>query len=362
MRNTEAIRKWLVNSPSKTESKTFLKIESMKTLDLRQTDKQPIAQRCHVKRDPCQAAYRLKATKVLAAVLAGSLWIPALAFSEDDQTGKKQTPAPMQSPQAGQMNTDVIAGKLAELQNQLQRIETMLRQQSQNPGKPGPAMSGNMKPTDGNMEKKEMPSNGPQMESGKMMGKMDTDKGKNMGSGMTQPPATNMQSMPMEKEMEMMGMAPAVVMKESALPGFPGASHLYHIGSTGFFLDHSEHITLTIEQQKSLNQMKEDSELAKNTAKRKIDQAEQELWQLTSADQPDEGKIEAKIGEIEKFRGDERLAFIRSVGEAAKVLTDEQQKSLTGVAPPAPAPMPTPAPAAATPASSPMPADGMKEM
>ena len=29
----------------------------------------------------------------------------------------------------------------------------------------------------------------------------------------------------------------------SALPGFPGQSHLYHIGATGFFLDHPEHIT-----------------------------------------------------------------------------------------------------------------------
>jgi len=158
--------------------------------------------------------------------------------------------------------------------------------------------------------------------------------------------------------MDMMGMAPTAVMKESALPGFPGASHLYHIGSTGFFLDHSEHITLTAEQQKSLNQMKQDSELAKDTAKRKIEQAEQELWQLTSADQPDAGKMEAKISEIDQLRGDERLAFIRSVGEAAKALTDEQRKSLTGFAPPAPAQssMPAPAPAATTPASSPMPA------
>jgi Spy/CpxP family protein refolding chaperone len=84
--------------------------------------------------------------------------------------------------------------------------------------------------------------------------------------------------------------------------------------------------------------MRQDSTLAKDTAKRKIDQAEQELWQLTSADQPDAGKIEAKIKEIEKLRGDERLAFIRSVGEAAKVLTDEQRKSLSGFASATPAP------------------------
>jgi hypothetical protein len=31
----------------------------------------------------------------------------------------------------------------------------------------------------------------------------------------------------------------------SAMPGQAGASHMYHIGSTGFFLNHSQHITLT---------------------------------------------------------------------------------------------------------------------
>jgi len=321
----------------------------MKALEL--TDKQPIAERCYLESHPDQASSRLMAIKMLAAVLAGSLWIPRLAFSEDDQMGQMPTPAPMENAQAGQMNTDAIAGKLAELQNQLQRVESMLQESSQH--------SGGMNPQglQGKMNADSSPSGG---------GKMENKGGKEaMGpkitGSMPEPAAKEMKQMPMEPEkMGMMGMAPTDVMKESALPGFPGASHLYHIGSTGFFLDHSEHITLTVEQQKSLNQIRQDSTLAKDTAKRKIDQAEQELWQLTSSDQPDAGKIEAKISEIEKLRGDERLAFIRSVGEAAKVLTDEQRKSLIGFASPAPAPAPTstpaPAPAATTPASSPVPA------
>ena len=89
----------------------------MNALELRRTDKQPIAERCYVKSHPYQASYRLTAIKMLAAILVGSLWIPGLAFSEDDQMGQTPTPAPMQSPQAGQMNTDAIAEKLAELQN-----------------------------------------------------------------------------------------------------------------------------------------------------------------------------------------------------------------------------------------------------
>ena len=126
------------------------------------------------------------------------------------------------------------------------------------------------------------------------------------------------------------------------MPGVPGASHLYHIGATGFFLDHPQHITLTTEQQAGLNKAKEHAVLAKSTADRAKEQAEQELWTLTAADEPDGGKIEAKLTEIGKLTADERLAFIRAVGEASKLLTGEQRKILTGFAPPAPA-----APAAA---------------
>jgi Spy/CpxP family protein refolding chaperone len=67
------------------------------------------------------------------------------------------------------------------------------------------------------------------------------------------------------------------------------------------------------------------------------------LWELTAADQPDAAKIEAKVREVEKLRGDQRLAFIRAVGEAAQVLTDEQRKVLLGFAQPAAKTVPDPA-------------------
>ena len=241
----------------------------------------------------------------------------------------------------------------------------------------------------------------------KMMGMMDKMMG--MGGGTAMPPAAPMAGAPamaivMDGKMEMppmggagamppatpgpamspgmgmgmdamemagmMGMSPMgggspAAMAQSALPGFPGASHLYHIGATGFFLDHPQHIALTLEQQAGLNQAKQQAEFAKSTADRAADQVEQELWMLTAADQPDVTQIEAKIRAIEKLRGDERLAFIRAVGEASKLLTDEQRKSLTGFAPPAPAaPMPMSAPAAApmTAPGAAMPAGGMPEM
>ena len=136
-----------------------------------------------------------------------------------------------------------------------------------------------------------------------------------------------------------MAIAPPAI-PQSALPGFPGVSHLYHIGSTGFFLEHAQHIGLSSDQQAALTKLKEQALAAKTGTDRQIEQAEQEMATLTSVDQPDAAKIEAKVREIEKLHTDERLSFIRAVGDAAKLLTEDQRKTLTG-AMPAAAPSPS---------------------
>lgn len=119
----------------------------------------------------------------------------------------------------------------------------------------------------------------------------------------------------------------------SNLPGFPGQSHLYHVGSTGFFLDHPEHISLTMGQQRQLADIREQSILQGNDWQRKIEAAEERLWSLTGADQPDVRDIEKFVREIERLRADQRLAVIRAVGAAAGLLTDEQRQQLVGMAP-----------------------------
>jgi Spy/CpxP family protein refolding chaperone len=116
----------------------------------------------------------------------------------------------------------------------------------------------------------------------------------------------------------------------SAMPGQPGASHLYHVGSTGFFLNHSQHITLTADQRFTLNRLKEKAMLDRTSEQRKIDQGEQELYSLTGADQLDNSKVQAKIGEIERLRAEQRMNFIQAVGEASKVLTHDQHQALMG--------------------------------
>jgi hypothetical protein len=206
-------------------------------------------------------------------------------------------------------------------------------------------------------------------------GKMSMDKMEMGGMGGGAPsagapmegaaPGGGMGMMDMDK-MEMAGMMGMMGGKggssmamPSALPGFPGASHLYHCGATGFFLDHPQYITLSTEQQMKLNQIKEKAVLDKASASRSEQQAEQDLWTLTAADQPDNAQIEAKIAEIEKLKGDARLRFIGAIGSAAEILDDEQRKILTGFAPPVSAP-PVAGPAAApAAAAAPM---AMKDM
>ena len=114
----------------------------------------------------------------------------------------------------------------------------------------------------------------------------------------------------------------------SALPGMPGVSHLYHIGSTGFFLDQPQ-ISLTPDQQSRLRQIMERALLERGNADRGIEQAEQELWALTGAG-ADAARVEAKIAEIERARTNQRIEFIRAVGEAIEVLTSEQRNALLG--------------------------------
>ena len=120
---------------------------------------------------------------------------------------------------------------------------------------------------------------------------------------------------------------------QTNLPGFPGSSHIYHVGATGFYLEYADKLGLSTQQRTSLNEIKQRALVDQSNQQRKIDEAEQALWLQMAADQPDATSVEAKIREIEKLRADQRLNFIRNVGDAAKVLTDDQRKMVLGMAP-----------------------------
>ena len=228
----------------------------------------------------------------------------------------------------GNGKDQALATQLRELQTKVDKLEAELKKSSKMQGKSMPGMGMKkgmgMSPMAGKemmSKKKAMMSEKKKMMSGMGMSGMGMSGKKKMGMGMS-----GMAMMGKVKGTDKMQVA-------SALPGFAGASHIYHIGATSFFLDHSEHITLTQEQQLKLNQIKEKTLLEQATFERTIAQAEQELWVLTGSDKPDATKIEAKIRDIEKQSDDKRIAFIRAVGEAAKALTDEQRKALVGTLP-----------------------------
>lgn len=241
-----------------------------------------------------------------------------------------------------------LQDQIAELRAQVARLQAALQQtpqrkssaaggmkMGQGSGMGMPMQGMQMGMMGGEMGRMGMGSMAPMPSGSSGMPSMGADR-EGMGGmeGMDAMPSGTMPGMEMAG-MDMMGrMGGSGGMRmPSALPGVAGASHLYHVGSTGFFLDHPQHITLRTDQQTQLNRIKEKALLDQANTQRKVEQTEQELWTLTGSDQPDASKIQTKLAEIEKLRADQRLAFIRSVGEAATVLTPEQRQAVLGTAP-----------------------------
>ncbi len=283
----------------------------------------------------------------------GVAWpVASCAQDKPDPANDPAKHAQHQNPSAD-ANKD-MAAQVAELRAKVEKLQAALEKFS--------ASAPSMTDGTGAMQGKSMSA----MPQGKRMGATPPDKGMGKMGGQSPAPMEGKDSMmggmkgmdsmmgggmkgmgggmPMDEGMDMMDMMGMGNMggamkgkmgqmkMASALPGFPGASHIYHVGATGFFLDHPEHLDLSTEQQTQLNAIKQKALLEKATAQRKVEDAEQKLWSLTAAGEPDAEKIDERVREIEKLRGDRRLAFIRSVGEAAKVLTDHQRRVLLGVA------------------------------
>src|SRR6266699_1972205 len=254
---------------------------------------------------------------------AGVLAIGLIATLITTSLAQTSPPTPGSSP-----GDATLQQQIADLHAKMAKLEAAMSSHSQQPGMS--TMGGGMRMGGG-------------MQAGGGMSGMGNMQGMQNMQGMEGMENMMGQMMPGMMDETMPGMQ-GMKVPQSALPGFPGASHIYHIGATGFFLDHAEHIGLSAEQQVGLNKIKDQALALKAASDSQIEQAEQELATLTSSDQPDVKKIEAKVREIAKLGSDQRVAFIKAVGEAAKLLTDEQRKILTGFATPAASPMPTMSP------------------
>src|SRR6266496_4347909 len=260
---------------------------------------------------------------------AGVLVIGLIATLITTSLAQTSPPTPGSSP-----GDATLQQQMADLHAKMAKLEAAMSSHSQQPGMS--TMGGGMRMGGG------MQAGGGMSGMGNMQGMQNMQGMEGMENMMGQMmPGMMNQMMPGMPNMPPGGMGP-MGPPQSALPGFPGASHIYHIGATGFFLDHAEHIGLSTEQQVGLNKIKEQALLSKSASDRQIEQAEQELATLTSSDQPDLKKIEAKVRDIAKLGSDQRIAFIKAVGEAAKLLTPDQQKMLTGFASRAPGASPSP--------------------
>ncbi|WP_299975587.1 hypothetical protein [uncultured Pseudoteredinibacter sp.] len=136
------------------------------------------------------------------------------------------------------------------------------------------------------------------------------------------------------KNMSMMGQppkdqAPGTTNTETSLPGYVNVPHLYHIGESEFFLDHSAHLDLTQNQIDQLKAIQSQWQSQQNTIISERDSHEQRLWEFTAMGQPDYKAIQETVMAIESINSKLRLIFIKQVGQAVTVLTAQQVSKLT---------------------------------
>ncbi len=128
---------------------------------------------------------------------------------------------------------------------------------------------------------------------------------------------------------KMSGMSPGGMPAkvDSPMPGskMMDGPHLLHVGAKDFYLDHAQHIGLSEGQKTKLEKIKSTYANDKAASEKQIGVAQGELWQLTSADQPNTAAIDMKVKEIATTQANEQLMFIHSVSEASNVLTPEQR-------------------------------------
>ncbi len=74
--------------------------------------------------------------------------------------------------------------------------------------------------------------------------------------------------------------------------------------------------------------IKMNAERNKMASQMRIDRQQQDLWQLTSASQPNLPEIDQKVVEISKLKMEQQMSFIHSVSDATNVLTPQQREAI----------------------------------
>ncbi len=250
----------------------------------------------------------------------GIMWLnlmyPALA-EDRTTTVDNASPAVTNRPAADDFTT--IRDDLLRMENRLRQVtdtNTQSLPKGVNKGT-GQSAQGSM-----GMDK------GMKMDKGMGMDKgMKMDMGMGMDKGMdTMAPDTTSSAMGGMRMMSMMGKQPDSTVTDSptGLPGVAGAAHLYHLGEQEFFLDQAHSISLSTQQTEQLESIRLQWQTRNQEMEKKIEVLEEQLWQQTAMGKPDRQAIAKTIRDTENLRGDLRLAFIDSVGNAVNILSREQ--------------------------------------
>jgi len=95
-----------------------------------------------------------------------------------------------------------------------------------------------------------------------------------------------------------------------------------------FMLSNQDKLQLSAGQVQTLEKLRNDFRRQSIRLDADLKVAEMDLAQLLDADSPDTGRVESKVREIEKLKGDLRLARLRAIEEGKKVLSTEQRVKL----------------------------------
>jgi Spy/CpxP family protein refolding chaperone len=93
-------------------------------------------------------------------------------------------------------------------------------------------------------------------------------------------------------------------------------------------LDHREKLELSPSQIETLEKLRNDFQRQAIRLDADLKVAEMDLAQLLRADAADMEQVESKVREIEKFKGDLRIARLRAIEAGKSVLTKEQRAKL----------------------------------
>jgi Spy/CpxP family protein refolding chaperone len=114
--------------------------------------------------------------------------------------------------------------------------------------------------------------------------------------------------------------------------GERGRSHGRHRPSfIRMLLRNQQQLGLTAQQVDSLRKLGMDARRAEIRARADRQVAQVDLMSLRFSNPVDMGKVEAKIREIEKLKGDSRIAAFRTTEAAKAQLTPEQKEKLKGL-------------------------------